>query len=83
QQQPDIILLDIMLPGIDGYEVCKNIKADGEFHNTPIVMLSAKTSLDDRLKGYEVGADDYFTKPFDHDELVAKLDKLISYKHSL
>jgi DNA-binding response OmpR family regulator len=83
EYEPDFILLDIMLPGIDGYEVCKTIKADADYQDVPIVMLSAKTSLDDRLKGYEMGADDYMTKPFDHDELVVKIKNLISYKKSL
>lgn len=80
---PDIILLDIMLPGIDGYEVCRTIKEDDDYKQIPIVILSAKTSLEDRLKGYEMGADDFMTKPFDHDELIVKTNNLISYKKSL
>lgn len=70
---PDLVLLDIMMPGMDGYEVCRQIKASpiGEF--TPVLLVSAKRSTGERLRGYEVGADDYIVKPFDHDELLAKV----------
>lgn len=81
--QADIVLLDLMLPGIDGYEVCRQIKADPQHSSTPVVILSARTSLEDRLSGYEAGADDYLTKPFDHDELVTKLEKLLALRKEL
>jgi putative two-component system response regulator len=70
---PDIVLLDVMMPGLNGYEVCRRIKEmpGGEF--TPVLLVSAKSELNDRLQGYAVGADDYVVKPFDHDELLAKL----------
>jgi two-component system sensor histidine kinase/response regulator len=71
--KPDIVLLDIMMPGIDGYEVCRRIRLDERFKFTKIVMLSAKARTQERLAGYQVGADDYLTKPFDHDELLWKM----------
>lgn len=71
--RPDLILLDIMMPGIDGYETCRRLRADIELSRTKIIMVSAKAMLSERLKGYEVGADDYITKPFDDEELLAKV----------
>ncbi|MBU3915343.1 response regulator [bacterium] len=71
--RPSIILLDIMMPGIDGYEVCKRVKQNTEYSNIKILLVSAKTTVEDRLRGYEVGADDYIVKPFDEDELFAKV----------
>jgi len=70
---PAVILLDIMMPGIDGYEVCKIIKSDRRFDLTKIILISGKAMLEERLKGYEMGADDYVVKPFDPDELLAKI----------
>ncbi|MCH7591178.1 MAG: response regulator [Planctomycetes bacterium] len=70
---PDLVLLDIMMPGIDGYEVCRRIKAEPYGEMTPVILLSANVSKPDRLRGYEVGADDFLGKPFDHDELRAKV----------
>jgi C4-dicarboxylate-specific signal transduction histidine kinase len=69
---PDLILLDIMMPGIDGYEVCRQIRADPNLKFTKIILVSGKAMIDERLKGYEVGADDYMTKPFSTEELLAK-----------
>jgi putative two-component system response regulator len=61
---PDLILLDIMMPGIDGYEVCKRLKADQHTQNIPIIFITAKGEADDETKGFELGAVDYVTKPF-------------------
>lgn len=66
---PNLILLDLMLPGIDGYQVCREIRSKS---NTPIIMLSAKGEIFDKVLGLELGADDYMEKPFDSKELVAR-----------
>ena len=71
---PDIILLDIMMPGIDGYEVCRRIREKKRHKLSKIIMISGMSMVGDRLKGYSVGADDYITKPFVEDELLAKLE---------
>ncbi len=78
QNKPDLMLVDIMLPGIDGYEVCSRIRSDFETQNIPVIFVSAKDSLEERLKGYEVGGDDYFIKPFDHEELLVKIAKTVA-----
>ena len=70
---PELILLDIMMPGLDGYEVCRQIKEGPLGKFTQVILVSGKASTPERLKGYEVGADDYVVKPFDHDELIAKV----------
>ncbi|MFQ5461963.1 MAG: response regulator [Phycisphaerae bacterium] len=71
--KPDIALLDIMMPGIDGYEVCRRMRADHVMQKTKIIMISAKAMLSERLDGYAAGADDYITKPFEEAELMAKI----------
>jgi signal transduction histidine kinase len=71
--QPDIILLDVMMPGITGYEVCRQIRADSKLQYAKIIMVSGQTTISERLAGYEAGADDYITKPFDEGELLAKI----------
>lgn len=71
---PDLVLLDLMLPGIDGYEVCKEIRKTS---NTPIIMLSAKGEIFDKVLGLELGADDYIIKPFDSKELVARVKAVL------
>lgn len=78
---PDLILLDIMMPGIDGYEVCRRIAECDMTRHIPIVFVSAKESLNERLLGYEAGATDYFVKPFDHDELKAKIQRLLDMEN--
>ena len=71
---PNLILLDLMLPGIDGYQVCREIRKD---NNTPIIMLSAKGEIFDKVLGLELGADDYMIKPFDSKELVARVKAIL------
>lgn len=71
--KPDIILLDIMMPGISGIDVCKQVKSSPEYKNIKIILLSGMALAEDRISGYEAGADDYLTKPFDDAELLAKV----------
>lgn len=71
---PDLILLDLMLPGIDGYEVCREVRKTS---STPIIMLSAKGEIFDKVLGLELGADDYMIKPFDSKELVARVKAVL------
>jgi len=75
---PDLILLDLMLPGIDGYQVCREVRSKS---NTPIIMLSAKGEIFDKVLGLELGADDYIMKPFDSKELVARVKALLRRYH--
>ena len=72
----DAIVLDVMLPGLNGMEVCKRLRQESQL-TTPIIMLTAKDQLGDKLQGFDVGADDYLVKPFDLPELVARIDALI------
>lgn len=72
--QPDLILLDLMLPGIDGYEVCREIRKTS---TVPMIMLSAKGEIFDKVLGLELGADDYMIKPFDSKELVARVKAVL------
>ena len=74
QYNPNLILLDLMLPGIDGYQVCREIRAKS---NVPIIMLSAKGEVFDKVLGLELGADDYMMKPFDSKELVARVKAVL------
>ncbi len=77
KNRPDIIVLDIMLPGIDGYKICKTLKNDPETELLPIVMLTAKSDAKERVRGLELGADDYVTKPFSPRELVLRIQALL------
>jgi len=70
REQPDIILLDLMLPGMDGLEVCKNLKRETRTASIPIIMVTAKSQESDKIVGLELGADDYITKPFSPRELL-------------
>lgn len=72
--QPNLILLDLMLPGIDGYQVCREVRSKSD---TPIIMLSAKGEVFDKVLGLELGADDYMEKPFDSKELVARVKAVL------
>ena len=74
QYMPNLILLDLMLPGIDGYQVCREIRAKSD---VPIIMLSAKGEIFDKVLGLELGADDYIMKPFDSKELVARVKAVL------
>lgn len=80
--RPDLILLDIMMPGIDGYEVCRRIKANESLSYVKIILVTGKALVEERLKGYEVGADDYVTKPFVIRELEAKIKVFLNLKRT-
>ncbi|POP51323.1 response regulator transcription factor [Zhongshania marina] len=75
QQRPDLILLDVMLPGRDGFELCRQLRADPE--SPPVIMLSAKDQEIDRVVGLELGADDYIVKPFGRRELIARIKAVL------
>ena len=75
--RPDLVVLDLMLPGIDGLEVCKIFKADPNWKSVPILMLSAKGEEADVVSGLELGAEDYVTKPFSSKELVARIRRIL------
>ncbi len=72
--KPDLVLLDVMMPGMDGFAVCRAIRAEGD---TPVILLTAKSSLDDKVSGLRAGADDYITKPFEMQELLARIEAVL------
>jgi two-component system, OmpR family, alkaline phosphatase synthesis response regulator PhoP len=74
---PDLVLVDLMLPGIDGLEVCRRLRANSRTSGIPLIMLTAKTAESDRVVGLELGADDYVTKPFSTRELAARVRALL------
>lgn len=78
----DIILSDIMMPGMDGYETCRRIRQNPSFAHIKVILVSSKMRLDDRLSGYQVGADDYITKPFEASELLAKVQVFLRLKNA-
>jgi len=82
REQPDLVILDIMMPQIDGYEVCKILREKVATRYIPIIILSAKGSIDSQVHGFELGADDFITKPFNHTELIARVEALIR-RHEL
>ena len=75
REKPDIIFIDVMMPRLDGYETCSMIRSNAQYRNTPIVMLSSKSSFCDKAKGDVVGANAYLTKPFARDELVDAINR--------
>lgn len=70
---PDLVLLDLMLPGMDGYEVCRLMQRDSRLNHIPVIMLTARSAVQNRVLGYQRGADDYVVKPFDPDELSVRV----------
>lgn len=76
KEKPDLILLDIMMPSIDGWEVMKLLHADEQTRKIPVAMLTCKTDVRDKLTGLQEGAIDYITKPFSPDELVKRINKI-------
>ncbi len=77
QHQPDVVVLDRMMPGIDGLEVCRQLRGDRRTSRLPIIMLTARAAETDRIVGLEMGADDYVTKPFSPGELVARVRAIL------
>ncbi len=73
KENPDLIILDLMLPKLDGYKVCRLLKFDERYKHIPILMLTAKTQEKDKILGKETGADEYITKPFEMDDLMEKV----------
>lgn len=82
EYRPDLVLLDLMLPGMDGLEVCRNLKGDDETSSIPVIMLTAKGTEADIVVGLEMGADDYITKPFSPKVLVARVKAVLRRKES-
>jgi len=80
KEQPDLIILDIMMPRIDGYEACRILKANPLTKNIPVVLLTAKGRDIDKRLGYEVGATDYIVKPFSPNKLIERINELLSLK---
>ena len=78
EKNPDLVILDLMMPKVDGWEVCRRIRASGL--STPILMLTAKDEVSDRVKGLDLGADDYLVKPFALEELLARVRALLRRK---
>ncbi|KAF3889796.1 response regulator [Tolypothrix campylonemoides VB511288_2] len=79
--QPDLILLDVMMPGIDGFETCRRLKANPDTQNIPIVFMTALSDSTDKVKGLEIGAVDYITKPFQQEEVIARLKLHLKISH--
>lgn len=79
--QPDLILLDVMMPGIDGFETCKILKAKPETKDIPIVFMTALAETVDKVKGFKLGAADYLTKPIQHEEILARITTHLSVRH--
>ncbi len=77
---PDLILLDVMMPGMDGYEVCRTLKSQRETQHIPIIFLTAKTGTEDIIKGFKCGGVDYVSKPFNSEELMARVNTHIEVK---
>lgn len=78
EHQPDAVLLDIMMPGVDGYEVCRQIKNNPVWSHAKVIMLSAKSRESDIQKAHELGADQYITKPFSTKDLLAEVNKQLT-----
>ena len=76
-ERPDLVILDVMMPDMDGYEVCRQLRADPSTANMPIIMFTAKTMVDDKVAGFQAGADDYLTKPVHPEELASRIEAVL------
>src|SRR5262245_29457126 len=79
-QRPDVILLDVMMPKLDGFDVCRRIKAEPSLPFTPVILITAKGTTADVIEGFNAGADDYLTKPVDQAALMARLRSILRIK---
>lgn len=79
-EKPDLILLDIMMPGMDGFEVCEKLKSNPETKHIPVIFLTSKTCTEDIVRGFKSGAVDYVSKPFNSEELIARVEAHIEIK---
>lgn len=76
-ENPDLVFLDIMMPHLSGYEVCRRIKEDAELSSTYVILLTARGQEVDRVRGIDVGADEYITKPFDPDDIIQRTQEIL------
>jgi pilus assembly protein CpaE len=76
-ESPDLVILDVMMPDMDGYEVCRQLRADSATSSMPIIMFTAKTMVDDKVAGFQAGADDYLTKPVHPEELASRIEAVL------
>ena len=83
QELPDLVILDVMMPEVDGYTVAKYIRENSDTKDTPILMLTALGMLDDKIKGFDIGVDDYLVKPFEIDELKVRVRALLKRTHKV
>ena len=77
KEQPDLVVLDLMLPGMDGFSILKEMQRDSRANTIPVLMLTAKSQIDDRIRGLESGVDDYMTKPFSPKELILRVQAIL------
>jgi two-component system OmpR family response regulator len=82
QKHPDVIVLDVVLPDMDGFQVCQKLRADPDMHSVPIIFLTAKDQLPDKVEGFEIGGNDYLTKPFHLKELELRVEALLRRSQS-
>lgn len=77
EQAPDLIILDVMMPKINGYKICRLLKFDAKYKQIPIIMVTARSQDEDKIIGEETGADEYVTKPFEFSEILEKINKYL------
>jgi len=80
EEEPDLVILDVMMPKLDGFEVCQRLKSDERTRSIPVIMLTAKREVPDKIRGLDTGADDYVTKPFNPQELMARVRSLLNLR---
>ncbi len=83
QEEPDLIILDVMMPEVDGYTVAQRVRQCSEISDTPIIMLTALSELKDKVTGFDIGVDDYLTKPFEPEELTVRVRALLKRANSI